>query len=177
MFAWFLRLFPVSRNMVFLPALALLLYIPHFSLGDELVISVEPCIFMQMVGKPVPFVGRYVTLLFDAGEIHLPQCFQDGAACILVIQPLFKKTVDHQCQEAGQEMCLDPGLVLEIHRAGLEISLHDPETFFDLPSLFTDLQDVLHIIFKKVCRDCIEPVVTGFFFYLCKRQALFYTVR
>ena len=71
-------------------------------------------------------------------------------------------------------MCLDPVFILKIYRSGCKICFHDPETFFNLPTLFADLQYPTDIIIKKVRTYGIKTVIHGFFHDLILIQIMFY---
>gem|GEM_PF-4468957 len=60
-------------------------------------------------------------------------------------------------------MCCDSIFSAEIYRSGLKFTLHNPEAFFNLPSLLIDTYNRCHIILQ-VCAYGIETVIT---FFLC----------
>ena len=60
-------------------------------------------------------------------------------------------------------MCRDSIFSTEIYRSGMKFTLHNPEAFFNLPSLLINTYNRCHIIFQ-VCAYGIETVIT-FLFY------------
>ena len=50
-------------------------------------------------------------------------------------------------------------------RAGSELFFHDPEVFFDFPTLLIDSDDLTYISFQ-IGYDCVESIVHRFFFNL-----------
>ena len=58
---------------------------------------------------------------------------------------------------------MDSLIPMKINGSCCEICLQDPEACFDLPSAFTDLEDISRRIIKQIRTYCIEPIISGFF--------------
>lgn len=62
-------------------------------------------------------------------------------------------------------MCFYPVIIMKINRSCWEISLHDPETLFNLPASFTYFQDSTYIIIKQIRTYRIKTIIPCFGFY------------
>ena len=91
--------------------------------------------------------------------------------CILI--PVFSQgTGRRSVQETDKEMCFNTVFILQINRSCRKICFHDTETFFYLPSSFTDFQNTTCFIIQKICTYCVEPIIPGFFWDLVLIQVM-----
>ena len=139
--------------------------------GKNLGIGTEFEDLMQAVGKIGPRVGGNQAFTRDGVEVHRLKTVNDFVTGVSILQAFLEDAIDHQGDEAGDEMGLDAVILTQIDGTCLELALHDAEALFNLPAALIDLDDFRNLILQ-IRADGIETIVH----FLFKDLALVQTV-
>ena len=102
----------------------------------------------QVLSSNVPGIGWQKSFAFGFAEIEIPQSVDYLASGELAVEPLLKKPVQQQCQEACGKVRLYPIVAAEVHRSGLELALHYPKALLNLPPAVVNVDDDVWIVFE-----------------------------
>lgn len=103
---------------------------------------------MKRIGDVCPGVGRKISRSDHFAHMHALKRGKELVTGIVTTCLLFQIFVKDQRKIAGKKMSFDSCIIADVSGSCLELTLHDAEVFFDLPSMMIDFGDLVWIVIQ-----------------------------